>query len=99
MVRLPLVRIPAQSAIHKYGASANPPRAQSLLRFNERGWTINPVNGAEAGSKKKPEGWAVLGDGEGRRRIVEVCCPVLPRTSQLLTRLRRCSLATGFTHW
>lgn len=62
MSRLPLVRFPARTAVYRFGASSNASRASALLRF-EDGLTI---------PKEGKQGWAIVGDGEGRRIAVEV---------------------------
>lgn len=59
---LSLVRLPAQTAIHRFGSPAHASRSSALLRFDQ-GLTI-PRDGQQ--------GWAIVGDGEGRRLAVEV---------------------------
>ncbi|WWC94911.1 hypothetical protein V866_001763 [Kwoniella sp. B9012] len=58
---LPLVRLPSNALIHRFG-SPNTSSANALLRFPSQGWTINRSN---------REGWAVVGDSEGRKLAVE----------------------------
>ncbi|WVQ66959.1 uncharacterized protein L199_005150 [Kwoniella botswanensis] len=58
---LPLVRLPSNALIHRFG-SPNTSSANALLRFPSQGWTIN---------RSKREGWAVVGDSEGRKLAVE----------------------------
>ena len=60
---LPLVHLPSRTAIHRFGTPSTAPRSSALLRF-EQGLTI-PKDGRQ--------GWAIVGDGEGRRLAVEVC--------------------------
>jgi hypothetical protein len=69
MIRhLPLVRLPPFAAIHRFGTPISAPRSAALLRFPQQGWTINqPLD-------VKAEGWAIVGDAEGRKHIVEVTC-------------------------
>ncbi|ODN99033.1 hypothetical protein I350_07185 [Cryptococcus amylolentus CBS 6273] len=62
--KLPLVRIPPQALVHRFGAPASAPRSSALLRFSDDGWTINR-------QVVKPEGWAIVGDAEGRKLAVE----------------------------
>jgi len=62
---LPLVRFPSRTAVYRFGAPATAARASALLRFEE-GLTI---------SKEGRQGWAIVGDGEGRRLAVEVGHP------------------------
>lgn len=61
---LPLVRLPSQATIHRFGTPPSSPRSSALLRFGEIGWTI---------SREAKQGWAIVGDSEGRRHAVEVC--------------------------
>ncbi|KAK6909386.1 hypothetical protein I203_103403 [Kwoniella mangroviensis CBS 8507] len=58
---LPLVKLPSNALIHRFG-SPNTSSTNALLRFPTQGWTIN---------KSKKEGWAVVGDSEGRKLAVE----------------------------
>lgn len=67
---LPLVRIPASTSVHRLGASSLAP-ASAVLRFGQTGWTI-PRSSAKDGR----QGWAIVGDAEGRRLMVEVCLAV-----------------------
>jgi hypothetical protein len=62
MSTLPLVRFPARTAVYRFGAPATASRGNALLRF-EQGLTI---------PKEGRQGWAIVGDGEGRRLAVEV---------------------------
>jgi hypothetical protein len=62
MSKLPLVRFPAQTTVHRFGAPSSANRASALLRF-DKGLTI---------PKEGRQGWAIVGDGEGRRLAVEV---------------------------
>lgn len=59
---LPLVNLPARTAVYRFGTPSTASRASALLRF-EQGLTI-PRDGRQ--------GWAIVGDGEGRRLAVEV---------------------------
>lgn len=69
---LPLVRIPARSAVYRLGSRAGPSTAP-LIRLGEKDWVI-------AHETERREGWAIVGDGAGRRHLVEVdqvpveCC-------------------------
>ncbi|OCF38095.1 hypothetical protein I316_00319 [Kwoniella heveanensis BCC8398] len=80
---LPLVRLPPNALIHRFG-SPNTSRAGALLKFPKEGWTIAQssdgkpdtatatATGSEAGKEKqKAEGWAIVGDAEGRKLAVE----------------------------
>ncbi|WVF72968.1 hypothetical protein IAT40_007786 [Kwoniella sp. CBS 6097] len=75
---LPLVRLPPNALIHKFG-SPNASPASALLRFPKEGWTIAHGNDGEATpkdvnegrGKRKAEGWAIIGDAEGRKLAVE----------------------------
>ncbi|WVW86198.1 hypothetical protein I302_108240 [Kwoniella bestiolae CBS 10118] len=58
---LPLVKLPSNALIHRLGSSTPTP-STALLRFPSKGWTID---------KSKKEGWAVVGDSEGRKLAVE----------------------------
>jgi hypothetical protein len=62
MSALPLVRFPARTAVFRFGAPSTASRASALLRFEEG--LIIPKEGKQ--------GWAIVGDGEGRRLAVEV---------------------------
>jgi hypothetical protein len=62
MSTLPLVRFPARTAVFRFGAPSTASRASALLRFEE-GLTI---------PKEGKQGWAIVGDGDGRRLAVEV---------------------------
>ncbi|WWC64550.1 uncharacterized protein I303_107160 [Kwoniella dejecticola CBS 10117] len=62
---LPLVRFPPNALIHRLG-SPNTSKSTALLRFPERGWTINTNS-----ESNKKEGWAIVGDSEGRKLAVE----------------------------
>ena len=63
---LPLVRIPASTSVHRLGTSSLAPTS-AVLRFGQTGWTI-PRSSAKDGR----QGWAIVGDAEGRRLMVEV---------------------------
>ncbi|WVR00160.1 hypothetical protein IAU59_007302 [Kwoniella sp. CBS 9459] len=73
---LPLVRLPSNALIHKFG-SPSTSRASALLRFPKEGWTIahgsrtDSVLGEKGKGKRKVEGWAIVGDAEGRKLAVE----------------------------
>ncbi|WRT70198.1 uncharacterized protein IL334_007192 [Kwoniella shivajii] len=58
---LPLVKFPPKTLIHRFGSSNTSP-STALLRFPIQGWTIN---------RSQKEGWAIVGDAEGRRLAVE----------------------------
>jgi hypothetical protein len=62
---LPLVRLPANAAIHRFGTPTSAPRSSALLRLGQEGWTIDQ----QAGVPK--QGWAIVGDAEGRRLAVD----------------------------
>lgn len=62
---LPLVRLPSKAVVHRFGAPTSAPPSSALLRFPAQGWTINRESA-------KPEGWAIVGDAEGRKLAVEV---------------------------
>jgi len=64
---LPYVRIPAKSAVYRFGTPVTALDSQALLRFDKSGWTVD---------RNSEEGWAVVGDSEGRRLVVEVCFSV-----------------------
>ncbi|WVQ84610.1 hypothetical protein IAT38_006765 [Cryptococcus sp. DSM 104549] len=66
---LPLVRLPSQASVHRFGTPPSAPRSSALLRFPDKGWTINRE--ADAGAAKRSEGWAIVGDADGRRAAVE----------------------------
>jgi hypothetical protein len=59
---LPLVRFPANTAVYRFGARSDAARSEAILRF-DKGLTI---------PKTGKSGWAIVGDGEGRRLAVEV---------------------------
>ncbi|OXB35396.1 hypothetical protein LQV05_006206 [Cryptococcus neoformans] len=61
---LPLVRLPSKAVVHRFGAPTSAPPSSALLRFPAQGWTINRKSA-------KPEGWAIVGDAEGRKLAVE----------------------------
>ena len=63
---VPLVNLPPSAAIHRFGTPGSAARSSALLRFPPSGWTINRK---EEVSK---QGWAIVGDAEGRRLAVEV---------------------------
>ena len=67
MSRLPLVRLPSFASIYPLGAPTSISATSALLRFGEVGWTVN-----QGRSGGQHEGWAIVGDGEGRRATVEV---------------------------
>jgi hypothetical protein len=64
--RLPLVRLPANTLIHRFGNPSNAAES-AILRFPSVGLTIR--QGSKDGV---PQGWAIVGDGEGRRLAIEV---------------------------
>lgn len=66
---LPLVRLPANAGIYRFGTPTPAPRSSAILRFPSKGWTIRHAKG-DGGAK---QGWAVVGDAEGRRLAVEAC--------------------------
>ncbi|WWD19660.1 hypothetical protein CI109_104122 [Kwoniella shandongensis] len=70
---LPLVRFPPNALVHRFGTPASAPRSSALLRFSQQGWTISPSPSSSSvpGTQGKKEGWAVVGDAEGRRLAVE----------------------------
>ncbi|KAK8853244.1 hypothetical protein IAR55_003946 [Kwoniella newhampshirensis] len=68
---LPLVRLPPNALVHRFGTPTSAPRSSALLRFSEQGWTISPSSTSSSSSQNKTEGWAVVGDAEGRRLAVE----------------------------
>lgn len=59
----PFVRLPPSAKVYALGTAANPTDDAALLRFPEQGWTVN-----DGGS----EGWAIVGDSEGRKLAVDV---------------------------
>ncbi|WVR07654.1 hypothetical protein IAU60_004696 [Kwoniella sp. DSM 27419] len=65
---LPLVRLPPNAVVHKFGTPTSAARSSGLLRFGDKGWTINAQTAAGG---PKSEGWAIVGDAEGRRLAVE----------------------------
>lgn len=69
MTRLPLVRIPGGTTIYRLGAG-NLDARSALLRFGQKGWTISQSTVDSSG--RTTEGWAIVGDAEGRRLAVEV---------------------------
>lgn len=62
---LPLVRLPPNAVSHRFGTPPTAPRSTALLRFPSSGWTIDTPNSSK-------QGWAIVGDAEGRRLAVEV---------------------------
>lgn len=66
---LPLVKLPPKAVVHRFGAPTSAP-SSALLRFPAQGWTINKESA-------KPEGWAIVGDADGRKLAVEVRHSVL----------------------
>jgi len=68
---LPLVKIPSNATIHRFG-SPSTSVASAILRFPKEGWTI---------PRSERAGWAVVGDGEGRRLAVEVRPVLFPHGS------------------
>ena len=64
---LSLVRIPPNASIHRFGTPTTAPRSSALLRFPVQGWTIDRQT-----DRTVPQGWAIVGDAEGRRLAVEV---------------------------
>lgn len=61
---LPLIAIPGKTAVYQLGIIPSASNASSaLLRFSEKGLNLSSGGG---------EGLAIVGDGEGRRRLVEV---------------------------
>lgn len=69
----PHVQLPPAATVHPFGSAQAVEAKDALLRFPEAGWRVS-----DGGS----EGWAIVGDAEGRRLAVEV------RYSPLLTRSR-----------
>lgn len=65
---LPLVRIPAATSVHRLGTSSLAP-SSAILQFGQQGWTI-PRSARQDGRQR--QGWAIVGDAEGRRLMVEV---------------------------
>lgn len=63
--RAPLVHLPQKARVFPLG-TGKVDETKALLRF-EDGWVIDDT---------KKEGWAVVGDSEGRRLAVEVSSPV-----------------------
>ena len=63
--RLPLVRLPSSTAIFKLGTPTTASRHEALLRFPSEGWTVDQ-------EVSKGQGWAIVGDAEGRKAVVEV---------------------------
>ncbi|WVO18555.1 hypothetical protein L204_106274 [Cryptococcus depauperatus] len=61
---LPLVNLLPKTVVHRFGTPASAPPSSALLRFPIQGWTISR-------EPTKPEGWAVVGDAQGRRLIVD----------------------------
>ncbi|CAD6577152.1 MAG: hypothetical protein TREMPRED_001871 [Tremellales sp. Tagirdzhanova-0007] len=61
---LPLVRLPPNTTVHRFGTPVITSNPSPLLRFPEQGWEITRV-------PRDARGWAILGDAEGRRLIVE----------------------------
>ena len=66
---LPLVRLPPNTTVHRFGTPVITSNPSPLLRFPEQGWEITRV-------PRDARGWAILGDAEGRRLIVEVSVPI-----------------------
>jgi hypothetical protein len=62
---LPLVRLPPNATIHRFGSPSTEAPSSALLRFPAQGWQITR-------DRVKPPGWAIVGDAEGRRFAVEV---------------------------
>lgn len=60
--RAPHVRLPANATVFPFG-TGRADATKALLRFPDEGWTIDDSN---------TEGWAIVGDSEGRRLAVEV---------------------------
>jgi hypothetical protein len=79
--RLPLISIPGKTSVYPLGVIPKPGGTTvPLLRFSERGLDL---------SSDGREGLAIVGHGEGRRRLVQVsmsagfsfpCCRVAPST-------------------
>ncbi|KAK4684046.1 hypothetical protein P7C73_g6157, partial [Tremellales sp. Uapishka_1] len=63
MAKLPLVRLPANATIHRFGTPNPSPASSALLRFGKEGWTIR--------RDTSKEGWAIVGDAEGRKLAVD----------------------------
>ncbi|EIW72011.1 hypothetical protein TREMEDRAFT_25255 [Tremella mesenterica DSM 1558] len=61
MSRLPLVRLLPHAGVYRYGTPTTSPSA-AILRLADKGWTI---------SQAPKEGWAVVGDTDGRKLAVE----------------------------
>lgn len=60
---VPFVRLPPSARVFPLGTPSTASDESALLKFPSKGWTIND------GGK---EGWAILGDAEGRKLAVEV---------------------------
>lgn len=63
--RAPYVRLPANATVFPLGTGRTD-ASKALLSFPESGWTIDDSN---------TEGWAIVGDSEGRRLAVDVSTP------------------------
>lgn len=59
-LRAPLVQLPANAQVISFGTGR---AGDALLRFPAAGWAIDDA---------AAEGWAVVGDADGRRLAVEV---------------------------
>lgn len=59
---IPYIRLPPKARVHPFG-TAKLEDKNALLKFPAEGWLVN-----EGGE----EGWAIVGDAEGRRLAVEV---------------------------
>lgn len=66
---LPLVKLPPSAAVYRFGTPHAAPTSTALLRFPSSGWT---VDSPESSCK---QGWAIVGDVEGRRLAVEASVP------------------------
>lgn len=65
------MKLPPLTTVHRLGAATLDPES-ALLRLSKKGWTI-PFS--SAGARGSRDGWAILGDSEGRRLAVEVRLP------------------------
>lgn len=73
--RAPYVRLPANAQVFPLG-TGRADASRALLRF-DAGWTIDGSN---------TEGWAIVGDSEGRRLAVEVSAGVRAERACQLAR-------------
>lgn len=60
---VPFIRFPKQARIVPLGTPTQNEEKDALLRFPDKQWIVN--NGGD-------EGWAIVGDAEGRRLAIEV---------------------------